>query len=88
MLERLLGLLRSGDASRGTRSVADLARKLDTTPELVEMMLEDLSRMGYLREVGGECAGKCASCSEADLCVAGSRSKLWALHGDDQLTRE
>jgi hypothetical protein len=88
VLSQLLELLRSETTARGTRSVADLAHKLDTTPELVEMMLEDLCRLGYLRRVGGECVGKCASCSAADLCVAGSRSKLWTLRGDDQLTTE
>ena len=84
MLSQLLELLRSETTARGTRSVADLAHKLDTTPELVEMMLEDLCRLGYLKRVGGECVGKCASCSAADLCVAGSRSKLWALAENEQ----
>ncbi len=77
MLNRLLDLLRAG----GTRRVADLARELDTTPELVEMMLEDLCRMGYLKRVGGECGGKCAACPMAGLCAAGGAGKLWALTG-------
>jgi hypothetical protein len=62
--------------------VADLARELDTTVELVEMMLEDLCRLGHLRQVDGGCAGACASCAASDLCVAGSRSKLWTLAED------
>ena len=70
MLNRLLELLRAG----GTHRVADLARQLETTPELVEVMLEDLARMGYLRPVGGECGGGCAGCSLAGLCAAGSPS--------------
>jgi predicted ArsR family transcriptional regulator len=75
MLNRLLDLLRSG----GTRRVADLARELGTTPELVEMMLEDLCRMGHLKRVGGACGGKCTTCSVAGLCAAGGADKLWAL---------
>jgi hypothetical protein len=73
VLNQLLELLRAG----GTRRVADLARELDTTPKLVEMMLEDLCRMGYLKRLGGECGGKCASCSMAGLCAAGSQGQLW-----------
>jgi hypothetical protein len=83
MLERLLDLLRAGGAHR----VADLARELNTTPGLVEVMLEDLCRMGYLKRVGGECGGKCAACPMAGLCAAGSPStslkagggQLWTL---------
>jgi hypothetical protein len=75
MLNQLLDLLRSG----GTRRVADLARELDTTPELVEVMLEDLCRMGYLRRVGGECGGKCGACPVAGLCAVGGDEQLWVL---------
>jgi hypothetical protein len=75
VLNQLLDLLRSG----GTRRVADLARTLDTTPELVEVMLEDLCRMGYMKRVAGECGGKCAACPMAGLCAAGGAGQLWAL---------
>jgi hypothetical protein len=75
MLNRLLDLLRAG----GTRRVADLARELDTTPELVEVMLEDLCRKGYLRQVAGGCGEKCASCSMSGLCAAGGDGQLWVL---------
>jgi DNA-binding IscR family transcriptional regulator len=74
MLNQLLELLRAG----GTRRVADLARELDTTSELVEVMLEDLCRMGYLKQVGGKCGGKCAACPMAGMCAAGSQGQLWA----------
>jgi predicted ArsR family transcriptional regulator len=75
MLNRLLEQLRSG----GTHRVADLARALETTPELVEMMLEDLVRMGYLKQVGGACERNCAGCSLAGLCAAGESGRVWAL---------
>jgi hypothetical protein len=83
MLNRLLELLQAG----GTHRVADLARELETTRELVEVMLDDLARMGYLKPVGGECGGGCAGCSLAGLCAAGSPStspgadggQVWAL---------
>jgi hypothetical protein len=75
MLNRLLERLRSG----GTHRVADLARALETTPELVEMMLEDLARMGYLKQMGGACGQSCAGCSLAGLCAAGEGGRVWAL---------
>jgi hypothetical protein len=75
MLNRLLELLRAG----GTHRVADLARFLETTPELVEVMLEDLGRMGYLKRVSGECVEKCTSCPMAGLCAAGEVGQVWTL---------
>lgn len=74
MLNQLLELLQTG----GTHQVADLARKLETTPVLVEMMLEDLARMGYLKRVSGECGGGCTSCSLAGMCAAGG-GQIWTL---------
>jgi hypothetical protein len=75
MLNKLLERLHSG----GTHRITDLARELDTTSELVEVMLEDLARMGYLKQVGGQCSRKCASCSLAGLCAAGEGGRVWAL---------
>jgi len=75
MLNKLLALLRAG----GTHQVADLARKLDTTPALVEAMLQDLARMGYLKQVSGGCAGGCSACPLAGLCAAGEGERVWTL---------
>jgi hypothetical protein len=75
MLSHLLKLLQAG----GTHRVVDLARALDTTPELVEVMLDDLGRMGYLKRVGGACGETCEACSMAGLCAAGSSGQLWTL---------
>lgn len=75
MLNQLLELLRAG----GTRRVADLARELDTTPKLVEVMLEDLCRMGHLKRVEGACGEKCASCSMSGSCAVGTTGQLWTL---------
>ncbi len=76
MLNRLLELLRAGGAHR----VGDLARKLDTTSALVEAMLEDLARMGYLEQVGGECGGGGGACPLAGLCATGADGgRMWML---------
>jgi DNA-binding Lrp family transcriptional regulator len=70
MLIRLLELLREG----GTRRIRNLADELDTTPELIEAMLEELARLGYLRRVGAECSAECATCPMSGMCVAGGPS--------------
>jgi len=76
MLNRLLKLLETG----GTHRVSDLARELEATPDLVEMMLEDLVRMGRLKHLSGECSGTCQTCPMAGMCAAGGSSgQLWAL---------
>jgi FeoC-like transcriptional regulator len=74
MLERLLDLVQEG----GTRRVEDLARELKTTPEMVEAMLESLSRMGYLKTVDGAGCAQCVDCSLACSCGVGS-GKVWAV---------
>ncbi len=75
MLERLLDLLQAG----GTRSVDDLARILDTSPELVQAMLENLGRIGYLKALDGTCNTQCGDCTLACSCGAGAASKVWTL---------
>lgn len=75
MLNRLLELLRAG----ATHRVAELARELDTTSALVEAMLEDLARMGYLRQTGGTCHERCAGCSLARSCATGNGGQAWVL---------
>lgn len=54
---------------KGTYRVADLARALDTTPELVEMMLEDLARQGLIWPVELSCPPSCADCPLAGHCT-------------------
>jgi len=75
MLERLLSLVGQG----GVHSYTDLARQLDVTMELVEQMLQDLARMGYLRPVAGGCESQCTGCSLAKTCAIGGPAQVWAL---------
>jgi predicted ArsR family transcriptional regulator len=76
MLNKLLALLNEG----GTQRVSDLAQELGTTAELVEAMLEDLERMGYIKSVNGSCSDKCATCPMADSCAAGAGGEqIWTL---------
>jgi hypothetical protein len=58
MLKALLERIAQG----GTWTVESLARELDTTPALVEMMLDDLERQGHLKRTQAGCDGHCANC--------------------------
>jgi hypothetical protein len=74
MIDRLLRLVAEG----GVHSYEDLTRHLSISQPLLEMMLEDLSRVGYLRQVGDGCAGHCSGCPVGGCSVAGP-GRLWAL---------
>jgi predicted ArsR family transcriptional regulator len=75
MLDRLLSLVSQG----GVHSYADLARQLDVTEELLEQMLQDLARMGYLRSVAEGCEAQCAGCPLAETCAVGGPTRVWTL---------
>jgi hypothetical protein len=66
----------------GLYKVSDLARQLGTTPQLVEMMLEELERRGYLKGTGIACSDHCTGCPVID-CL-GSVQRSWTLK-DKQL---
>jgi hypothetical protein len=84
VLERLLNLLGTG----GLYTPGQLAERLGVSEGLVEMMLADLSRMGYLRPLpGGTCqtpsggrSSPCGHCALAGACtVSGPGGRVWAL---------
>ena len=75
MLERLLSLVGRG----GVHSYADLARQLDVSEELLEQMLQDLARMGYLRPVTQGCEAHCAGCTLEGTCAIGGPTRVWTL---------
>lgn len=72
MLEQLLSEIQSG----GTFEVRTLAERLNTTPALVEMMLEHLVRSGKIAPYQ-RCQGACMGCSLKNACSqAGQTSGL------------
>jgi hypothetical protein len=82
MLEQVIERLRGG----GVTSLRELARELGTSETLVEMMLEDLERMGYVRRMAfGDCGGDCAHCVQhasgaCDMpCAVSSGGHVWTL---------
>ena len=84
MLRKLLQQVAEG----GVRTRAGLARKLGVSEGLVEQMLEDLARMGYLKPVEGDCASQCTGCPLARTCAVGTPARIWALTEKGQKAAE
>jgi hypothetical protein len=74
MLERLLRLVAGG----GVYSYEDLMVQLGVSQALLELMLEDLSRFGYLRAVENGFGGHCSGCSVGGCSVV-VPGRLWTL---------
>jgi hypothetical protein len=64
MLAELLRLA----SEAGLHSPAELADKLGTGRELVDLMLADLVRAGYLRPLEGCAATACSGCPHTETC--------------------
>ncbi len=75
MIEALLTEIRAS----GTTSPAALASRLKLSPGLVQAMLEDLERMGYLQRVDTCSDDACSGCPFGDVCLPGGDTKLWVL---------
>jgi hypothetical protein len=74
MLETLLQFVAKG----GVRSYDDLTERLAISPGMLEALLADLARLGYLRAVRGGCDGACSGCSMGGCSIAGP-GRLWVL---------
>lgn len=72
MLEQLLVRI----SQKGAASLAELARELDTSPALVESMLAELERRGYLEPVESCATRHCAGCSVKNSCQT---TRMWTL---------
>jgi len=75
MLEELLKLLVGG----GTHTPETLARTLGVSRDMVERMIADLARLGYLRAAEGGCESHCAGCPSANACSVGGPQQIWTL---------
>ena len=80
-MQKLLELVAEG----GVHSYTELARQLGVSEGLLEQMIEDLARMGYLQPVAGDCHSKCAGCSLAETCAIGGPTRVWTLTEKGQL---
>ena len=76
MLMDLLALIGRG----GVQRPADLAAELGVSRDLLEGMLADLARMGYLRLVESACnLAACSHCASGCSVPAGQNGRTWAL---------
>ena len=74
MFPKLLAEIEKG----GTLNPASLAARLEVSPILVEMMLEDLERRGKLTRLSAECAsGSCGGCPAAGTCAPKTAARVW-----------
>lgn len=74
----LFQLLRVVHSMR-THSLKELARQLDVSQELVESMIEELARLGYLRPLAAKCSDECSHCPAGGMCAIGGMGRVWAL---------
>jgi len=75
MLEELLRQLGRG----GTQTYRDLTAALSISEPLLEAMLENLARLGYLRPVES-CSGTCHGCAGGrGGCSVQGQGRLWSL---------
>jgi hypothetical protein len=78
MLERLLTLLQRG----GTITIDQLARELETSPEVVSGMMDYLARQGWVKSLTASCTATCGGCALARECAPlGGReeqARVWA----------
>ncbi len=75
MLDKLMAQLKRG----GTVTVDEMARELDTTPEVVTGMIDHMTRTGQLRPMKMSCDLACNQCLLARDCHKPPRSRVWHL---------
>jgi len=73
MFDKLMSMLKRG----GTVTVDQMARELDTSPELVGQMIEHLTSTGWLRQMGISCEGACNQCVFVRDCRRVGESRVW-----------
>ena len=78
MFDKLLVLLKRG----GTLTLDQMARELDTTPEVVNGMVDHMARQGWLHAMSASCDSACSACLFARDCVRTDQQRIWLATGD------
>jgi DNA-binding Lrp family transcriptional regulator len=73
MFNRLLTILKRG----GTVTVDQMARELETSPEVVSGMIDHMTRQGWLRSMSASCDSTCGECLFARDCTRVETSRVW-----------
>lgn len=75
MLEQLLKRLGQG----GTFTYSELAKDLGISEAMLDGMLHDLARAGYVRSISKSCKTHCAACAMSGICAVGTPGQVWTL---------
>jgi hypothetical protein len=73
MFDKLITRLKRG----GTTTVDEMARELDTTPEVIAGMIDHLARTGQLHPMKVSCDRACNECLTVRDCQSPNRSRVW-----------
>lgn len=75
LLQDLLGRLSLGQA----RTLSELASALDVDEALLEQMLSDLERVGYVQMHKTTCEDSCQACDSCAHCDPMHHGRIWAV---------
>ena len=73
LMQRLLAHLIDGQSM----NLIELANHLEISRELLEQMLWDLERGGYIRQLQNARAGGCQGCAHQRVCRAAPGGRIW-----------
>ena len=73
MFDKLITLLKRG----GTVTIDQVARELGTSPEVVNGMIDHMTRQGWLRSMSPSCDSMCSACVFARDCTRATTSQVW-----------
>jgi predicted ArsR family transcriptional regulator len=82
MFDKLMARLKRG----GTVTIDQLARELDTSPEVVSGMIDHLTRQGGLRAMSASCDSTCGACTFARDCGRVEQARTWVSTDGGQRT--
>ena len=60
-------------------TMSELALEMDVSVDLLDQMLYDLERAGYLRAVERACGEQCTLCPERGICGVACRGRVWSM---------
>jgi hypothetical protein len=83
MLTELLRTIKTHPFS----SLEELGKELDLPIKLIEGMITELTKMGYLKSFE-DCDSTCDHCPVGTACAGNTRSKVWMLTEKGQKTAE
>jgi hypothetical protein len=83
MFHKLMSILKRG----GTVTVDQMARELETSPEVVSGMIDHMTRQGWLSSISASCDSTCGACLFTRDCVRVEKARTWQPVSTDGLQR-